>query len=36
MRAAFMSSQFGVTTHPEDMRLDANLELGDFGSRRRR
>ncbi len=37
MRRAFMSIQKGIATHYlEDMTLDANVELGDFGACRRR
>ena len=36
MRTAFMSTQIGITTYSEDMTLNANVELGDFGARRRR
>jgi len=36
MRRAFMSIQKGIATYSEDMTLDANVELGDFGACRRR
>jgi hypothetical protein len=36
MRQAFMTIQKGIATYSEDMTLDANVELGDFGACRRR
>jgi hypothetical protein len=36
VREAFMSIHPGIPVHPEDMTLHANVELGDFGARRRR
>ena len=36
MRRAFMSIQKGIPTYLEDMTLNANVELGDFGACRRR
>ena len=36
MRRAFMSIQKGIATYSEDMTLNANVELGDFGACRRR
>ena len=35
MRRAFMSNQSGIATYLEDMTLNANVELGDFGTCRR-
>jgi hypothetical protein len=36
MRRAFMSIQKGISPYLEDLTLDANVELGDFGACRRR
>lgn len=36
MRKAFMTVQKGIATYSEDMTLNANVELGDFGACRRR
>jgi hypothetical protein len=36
MRRAFMSIQKGIASYVEDMTLNENVELGDFGACRRR
>jgi hypothetical protein len=36
MRRAFVSIQEGIATYSEDMTLNENVELGDFGACRRR
>ncbi len=36
MRRVFMSNQNEFAIYLEDMTLNANLELGDFGTCRRR
>jgi hypothetical protein len=36
MRRAFVSIQKGITAYSEDMMLNANAQLGDFGACRRR
>ena len=36
MREAFMSKQNQIASYLEDMKLNANLEPGDFGTCRRR
>ncbi len=33
---AFVFIQEGLAAYPEDMTPHANIELGDFGARRRR
>ncbi len=36
MRNAYMSTQMGIAAYSEDMTLNADVELGDFGACRRR
>lgn len=36
MRRAFMTIQKGIATYSEDMTLNADVKLGDFGACRRR